>query len=240
MRKKVMYEIFSGILSILFTVIFLSNPVFAQESGENKINVAEDFVLISEQGNEQYYVSSNELLMAEVEQSELEQPRVWLAKNGDLVKEVNADIKFYSTEIDRTKREALLSPITRSGNLETSKQEMNSMGNIKATLRITYSYIPIGSKQGLHLCKATASYQRLLNEGVVVNSGELHYNVSGKIYKNGVFSQNGSIGNTYTGNTFSNKQLMPEGTCVTDRITAGANYTLYCTRGVTVNVNIPF
>ena len=80
----------------------------------------------------------------------------------------------------------------------------------------------------------------LVSEGVVVNSGSLYYNVSGKIYKNGVFNKNGQIGSTYSGKTFTNKQLMPEGTYVTDRITAGANYTLKCTRGVTVFVGITF
>lgn len=72
---------------VLFTVMFLSKTVFAQDNVDNVINASEEFVLISEQGNEQYYISNNELLLVEVDQSEMDCSQALLETNGDRVKQ---------------------------------------------------------------------------------------------------------------------------------------------------------
>ena len=235
MKKNIKQVTVVSLLCSLLTIMTLPIPVLAQE--ENSSN--DTFVLISDQENEQYYLSEDELLKVEITDASGMQPRLQMNEAGEMTKSVTKDIKFYSTNVNEEEKEEILSD-AKSGNLSKSNQGTNTMGNIRSTLTVRYSYMTAAGKRGLHLCKATASYERLSMEGVIVNSGELRYGAEGVIYVNGNFSRNGSITGSWNGKTFSNRQLMPEGTCVTDVMMAGTNYTLYCTRGVTVYVDVTF
>ena len=225
----------ASILISLLTIAAFPVSVFAQEEHDS----TDDFVLISDQGSEQYYLSEDELLKVEINDVSVPQTRSQSNEAGELTKSVTKDIKFYSTDVTEEERDELLAE-ARSGNLTKTNQGMNSMGNIRSNLSVSYSYMTAAGKQGLHLCKATASYTRLSMEGVVVNSGNLTYGAAGSIYSYGSFVRNDDITGSYSGTTFSNKQLMPEGTCVVDLMYGGVNYTIYCTRGVTVYVDVTF
>ena len=225
----------ASILISLLTITAFPVSVFAQEENDS----TDDFVLISDQGSEQYYLSEDELLKVEINDVSVPQTRSQSNEAGELTKSVTKDIKFYSTDVTEEERDELLAE-ARSGNLTKTNQGMNLMGNIRSNLSVSYSYMLAAGKQGLHLCKATASYTRLSMEGVIVNSGYMSYGAEGKVYSNGSFVRNGAVSNSYNGTTFTNRQLMPEGTCVTDLMQAVVNYTIYCSRGVTVFVDITF
>lgn len=160
--------------------------------------------------------------------------------NNEITKEVQADISIYTSDISADEKKKLIGTVTRSGSLSISNQNMNAASNIRATLSVTYSNSASGIS-GLHMCKSTGTYEQLASNGVIAQSSSLYWNASGKIYSNGSFVRNGSLGNTLNlGKTFSNVQLMPEGTCINSPISAGVTYTLYCTRSVTIPVQVTF
>ena len=78
-------------------------------------------------------------------------------------------------------------------------------------------------------------------EGVVPQTSSLYWTATGDIYTNGEFAKRGKVGTTinYSTPTFSNVSMMPSNQTI-DPVTAGVEYTLNCTRGVTIYVRIPF
>lgn len=128
-------------------------------------------------------------------------------------------------------------PILRSGSLTRTDQNRDNMGTCTASLKVTYSK-PSGR---LHLCKATGSATTSTSEGVRAQSSNLSYNAVGDRYINGVWSdkQDSGFSRNYSTPGFSNVQLMAESVSY-DVHTAGVSYTVYCSRGVTVTVYMPF
>lgn len=84
-----------------------------------------------------------------------------------------------------------------------------------------------------------ACNETLISEGVIPQTSSLYWHTDGSIYVNGTFSKDGSLGSTknYSTPTFSNVTLMSSNQSI-DPISAGATYTLNCSRGVTINVYI--
>lgn len=111
------------------------------------------------------------------------------------------------------------------------------MGNIRATLSVKYSWTSYGNPNLLRMISATSSYETLINEGVVAQTSSLYWRAEGEIYTNGNFTRKGILGKTinYTSPKFSNVTLMPSDQSIAP-ITAGATYTLNCSRGVTIKV----
>ena len=116
----------ASILISLLTIAAFPVSVFAQEENDS----TDDFVLISDQGSEQYYLSEDELLKVEINDVSVPQTRSQSNEAGELTKSVTKDIKFYSTDVTEEERDELLAE-ARSGNLTKTNQGMNSMGNIR-------------------------------------------------------------------------------------------------------------
>ncbi len=96
------------------------------------------------------------------------------AYDEEQAKNLTADVKVYRAtltdeEVDDLLSSDIIAPM--SGPLSTTKQEQNYMGNIRATLKVTYSRHMYDGYSTLHLCKATGTYTNLKpppNEGVSV------------------------------------------------------------------------
>ena len=75
----------------MLTITAFPVLVFAQEENDS----TDDFVLISDQGSEQYYLSEDELLKVEINDVSVPQTRSRSNEAGELTKSVTKDIKFY-------------------------------------------------------------------------------------------------------------------------------------------------
>lgn len=126
--------------------------------------------------------------------------------------------------------------------MNRSDEDTNPMGNIKAKLSVSYKKGTVNGKEELTLLSATSSYKVLIREGVTAKSSKLYYNVEGDIYKDGVNTKKKIMGFTkkFTSPTFNAVKLMGASYSVRNAINAGVTYTLYCTRGVEIEVRVRF
>lgn len=246
MRKsKKVFSIFS-----IFMCMSLLTPTIAfakNITNIEKSNISSDeSVLIANDGNTKYYVTNDELIKVKVTKlphikhyNSYGMESEGISEEGELTITNSYDIEFFTKDINQQERSDLLSPVTESVSLTRQDQALTSDGSIRATLSVGYSN-SAGGISGLHLCKATGTYTHLsYQSGIVAQSSTLYYTASGKVYSNGAFLKNGTIGFTKSyGPSFSNIQLMPEGTCLpySSLIYSAVVYTLNCSRGVTVEV----
>lgn len=231
-----------GLALLLTCAICLTSnvTVFANHTFANQ-NVSvemEDMQFIGDLNDSSYYLHNNELMKVTVEDissSSKAKSTDNINENKTMEKEIL--IHFYKTDLTNDEKKRYVT--SRTGSLDMYDTAMNPMGNIKAKLLLTYSFNKYNGQ--FHLCKATGTYETIINEGIVPQSSELYWSVIGAIYRNGSFVRNGTLGDSedFDTPTFSNIQLMNENESVVDVVTAGATYTLYCTRGVTINVYIP-
>lgn len=162
--------------------------------------------------------------------------------DGVMQKEVTA--KIYSRYISEEEKTVFRSrPST--GWLIRSDQAMNSMKHIRITFKVEYKD---NSDQiftdGYYLCfkSATGSWERIgPYEGVNPETSELHWRATGKIFNELGALRSGTLGFTRKYNTpsFTNVKMMDDGYYV-DAICAGALYTVYCTRGISIECSLPF
>ncbi|MFR6536705.1 MAG: hypothetical protein ACLUP2_01465 [Lachnospiraceae bacterium] len=120
--------------------------------------------------------------------------------------------------------------------LSKSDQAWDSSYTIKATLKVKYDYFG----NSLKIYSASGSFTRAAYNGVVINSGKLRYSATGQIYKNGQFQRNGTVSNTITSDSgvFTNTTLMGNNTEVRNPTIAGVVYSIYASRGVSVEVPV--
>ncbi len=195
-----------------------------------------------------FFLDNNDLFVIERSQPRINMQVTRNTLNQEIALCATTDIKAYKTTLTENEKNELSNSETitpLSGPLTSTKQEQNLMGNIRATLTVTYGRPVYGGYQTLHLCKATGTYQNLMpppNEGVSAQTSTLAYYATGKRFINGVQETNTTIGYTknYSSPTFSNVQLMPENVSMYLYEGANVDYTLYCTRGVTIEVYMPF
>ena len=135
--------------------------------------------------------------------------------------------------------------VTRNGNISKMGQDYSPYGSIHIQLTVNYSKPVINGETMLHLCTASGSWWRDgAIEGVSPTRAHFICRGNGHKYVNGVFAGTSEIGinKDISSISFSNMQLMPENTAYTDFVegSCGLDYSVYCTRGVDLFVNIPF
>lgn len=234
------YVILTAIFLLLFADI---NSVYA------KTNLNEKAVFLCAEDRNKYYIAGDSLIKLELveEIPVVKQVRQnSLIKSSELIKEKNVNIKLSSTYIDEKDKNNLLNPQTRAGWLTRTDESMNVMGNIRAKLSVVYtdnSNEELSDGYDLTLKSATGTWSRAgAIEGVYPQTSELYYGVTGSIYdSSGNFIKNGFEGFTkkFSTPTFTNISLMG-GKSAQFVVSAGVNYTIHCTRGVTVTVNMQF
>lgn len=214
--------------------------IVANSDGIKKINVIGS--------KNTYFLDGNELFA--IEASPVNANMQPLSEtDSESLNTIVTDIKVYKTKLTKDERDALrdaaiVTPM--SGPLTNTMQAQNLMGHIRATLSVSYGRPIYGGVQTLHLCKATGTFVYLIppsSEGVAARTSQLFYSAIGRRYINGVEENVVQIGLTenYSTPTFSNVQLMPENTSMDlEYGLTGVIYTLYATRGVTIEVNMPF
>ncbi len=153
--------------------------------------------------------------------------------------ENDIDFKIYEGILDAKE---IQSTGISTNSLTRFDEEENSMGNIRAKLSVSYKKGKINNDDTLTLLSATSSYKTLAHNGVVAQTSKLYYNVEGSLYKNGKRIRGAIMGFTkkYSTPTFTSVTLMGPSYAVGDPIAAGVRYTLYCSRGVTINVSVSF
>lgn len=248
-----MKKLVAFILGVLL-IIGMSAPTYAAADGQpngsatisTKMVGVEQLDVVG--SNDTFFLDGNDLFVIETVPVEETIHHV-SPFSLESTKEVTADIKVYKTTLTDEEAGALndfnvITPM--SGPLTNTKQEQNAMGNIRATLSVSFDRPIYNGRQTLHLCKASGSFVNLMpppNEGVKAETSQLYYFSQGKRYLNGVEDINTTLGftNNYTTPTFTNIQLMPENTSmVTFFGGTGVTYTLYCTRSVTIVVGMEF
>lgn len=193
--------------------------------------------LLQKDGASTYYLLNDRIIKTVVKLANEET----IKSEGNIYnKEADVNVTLYES------KKLQLSEIKRltssKSALNKSDSAMNKSGNIKAKLKVKYTWTTIKNKELLRLISATSSYKKIIQgEGVVPQKSKLYWRADGTIYTNNVAGKRGTLGKTtnYSKPTFSNVTLMPS-TKKIDPVTAGVEYTLYCTRGVTIKVNIPF
>jgi len=211
------------ILSLCFT---MGNPVFAAGSGETETQAE----FIANQGNTSIYINGNRILKVVVNTPQQMSSYDGVVNEGEeITSNMDVNVSFYESDPLTNAEIAAV----RAGELTKSDEATNPMGNIRARLSVTYSW----SSNLLRMIRASSSYETLISEGVVARTSSLYWHAEGRIYENGSFLKKGSLGNTknYSSPTFTNVTLMSSSRSI-DPISAGATYTLYCSRGVTINV----
>lgn len=228
-----MKKIISLVLVICIFSLFVTSAVAQTSSICNQSTVG-SAELITSEGNVSYYISEDRLLKAVViaPNNFLTSPA---ARTSDGIMTAFAEVNVEFYESAPLSMEDIL--MIRSGELTKYQEEVNPMGNVKAKLYVDYSWSSYSNPNLLRLISATSDYSILKNEGVIPQTCSLYWNAAGDIYDEGEYSRRGEIGDTinYTSPTFTNIQLMPESQGI-DPLVAGVNYTLYCTRGVTITV----
>lgn len=216
------------ILTILSLCATTTNTVFAMETNEPESQAE----FIKTEGNASIYLDGNKILKVVVDNPEpIAACNETQNESGEITSSVDVDVRFYESE-PLTNEEIV---VVRAGELTKSDEAINPMGNIRARLSVTYSW----SSDLLRMIRASSSYETLISEGVIPQTSSLYWHTDGSIYVNGTFSKDGSLGSTknYSTPTFSNVTLMSSNQSI-DPISAGATYTLNCSRGVTINVYI--
>lgn len=169
-----------------------------------------------------------------ISEDSVNQPNISLTQSYNQLYEVTKSINVSVYISDNLPNDIIES--LKSGNLTASNQAVNYMGNVRTTLYITYSW----NSNRLRMISASSEYE-ILNtaEGVIPQTSSLYWRATGDIYSNNIFSYRGEVGNTisYQSPSFSNVSLMPSSQNI-DAILAGATYTLYCTRSVTIPVSV--
>ena len=238
MKKKLIFPIALASCMTFTPISIFANSQYSENT--NSYVTIEEGKYIGSIENNSYYLNGNELIKVTIENTEekvdTNQNKIKsLDEERYIEKKVNLSV--YKTNL--TDNEAITYQMARSGNLDMYDTAMNPMGNIKAKLKLTYNLDRYNNL--FHLCKATGSYETIISEGVIPETSEFHWNASGSIYRNGSFVKNGHLGDTknFRTPTFSNVQMMDENESLKDVTVAGASYTLYCTRGVTINVFLP-
>lgn len=223
-------------LTVICLCLVLSNTAFAQSNSTVEATSAE---FIKSEGNTSYYLEGDRLLKVVTDAPEaVSMCSAIQSTDGTLTTSAEIDIKFYESDPLTEEEIALL----RAGTLTASNEATNPMGNVKAKLSVNYSYPYMNKPSLLRLISATSSYTMLISgEGVVPQTSSLYWNAEGDIYTNGEFTKRGMIGTTtnYSTPTFSNVALMPS-TQTIDPLVAGVIYTLNCTRGIKIDVHVPF
>lgn len=220
----------------LFTATCLIITMFSTTAfAESNIAVNDKKAeLLKEDGNTSYYLDGDKILKVVVDTPKSLMMRGG-AKNADgtMTSSADVNVKFY--ESSPLSQEELLQ--VKAGTLTKTEEATNPMGNIRATLSVKYSWTSYGNPNLLRMISATSSYETLINEGVVAKTSSLYWRAEGEIYTNGNFTRKGILGKTinYTSPKFSNVTLMPSDQSIAP-ITAGATYTLNCSRGVTIKV----
>lgn len=231
MKKKI-----ASLLTVICLCLVLTNTAFAQSNSTVEATTAE---FINSEGNTSYYLEGDRLLKVVTDAPEaVSMCSAMQSPDGTLTTSAEIDIKFYESDPLTEEEIALL----RAGELTASNEATNPMGNVRANLSVKYSYPYMNKPALLRLISATSSYTMLISgEGVVPQTSSLYWNAEGDIYTNGSFTKRGVIGNTinYSTPTFSNVAIMPSNQTI-DPIVAGVEYTLNCTRGITIYVRIPF
>ena len=230
MNKKIIATLMSVCLSIISV-----NSVFAQTNVPDKTTQAE---FIKSEGNTSFYLNGDKILKVVVTAPKtLDAKKEVRNADGTMTSSADVDVRLYESA-PLTEEEIILA---RAGELTNTDEATNPMGNITAKLSVKYSWTSFGDPKLLRLISATSSYKTNISEGVVAQTCSLYWHAEGAIYKNGVFEKKGSLGTTknYTSPTFSNVTLMSSSQSI-EPLGAGVTYTLVCTRGVTIDVRIPF
>lgn len=220
----------------LFAATCLSITLFSTTAfAESNIAVNDKKAeLLKEDGNTSYYLDGDKILKVVVDTPKSMMMRGGI-KNADGTMTSNADVNVKFYESSPLSQEELLQ--VRAGTLTKTEEATNPMGNVRATLSVNYSWTSYGNPNLLRMISATSSYEILINEGVVPQTSSLYWRAEGNVYTNGNFTRKDVLGKTinYTSPKFSNVSLMPSSQSI-DPITAGATYTLNCSRGVTIKV----
>lgn len=231
MKKRIAF-----LLSVICLCLALSNTAFAQTNLSVEAKSAE---FINSEGDTSYYLEGDKLLKVVTNVPKAVSMRNAIQNaDGTLTTSAEIDIEFY--ESDSLTKEEIAS--LRAGEMTASSEATNPMGNVRATLSVKYSYPYMAKPALLRMISATSSYTMLIaGEGVVPQTSSLYWRAEGDIYTNGEFTRRGSISDTidYSTPTFSNVSLMPSNQTI-DPVTAGVEYTLNCTRGITIYVRVPF
>lgn len=220
------------IFILVICLCLIPSEIANAQSNGSEDNKAE---LLKEDGTTSYYLNENKIMKVVVSEQE---------PISTLGEAVNDEIKMASSEVDiRFYESETLTleeiELARAGELTKVDEATNPMGNVKAKLTVKYSFDSYSNL--LRLISATSSYNILIAEGVSPQTCSLYWHAEGKIYNNGTFVKNGILGNElkYVKPTFTNVTIMPAGQSI-DPFLAGVRYTLNCTRGVTIAINIPF
>lgn len=231
MKKKI-----ASLLTAICLCLALSNTAFAQSNSAVETTAAE---FINSEGDTSYYLEGDRLLKVVTDAPEAVSMLSAIQNtDGTLTTSAEIDIKFYESDPLTEEEIALL----RAGEMTATNEATNPMGNVRAKLSVKYSYPYMSKPALLRMISATSSYTMLIaGEGVVPQTSSLYWHASGDIYTNGEFTKRGDIGTTinYSAPTFSNVSIMPSNQTI-DPVTAGVEYTLNCTRGITIYVRIPF
>lgn len=222
------------IISIPVVIIFFSLSLTTFAATSSSLCLSEP-QLIESDSNCDYYLNENKLLkIQKISEGSANHPNISLVQSYNQLYEVTKTINvsvYVSDDLPNNIIESL-----KSGNLTASNQAVNYMGNVRTTLHITYSW----NSNRLRMISASSEYE-ILNtaEGVIPKTSSLYWRATGDIYSNNIFSYRGEVGNTisYQSPSFSNVSLMPSNQNI-DAILAGATYTLYCTRSVTIPVSV--
>ena len=120
----------------------------------------DDYILFAETETTQIYLSEDELLRVDI--TDVGTPSIKKLLNGHFEQTTVKDISVSQEPLSFADKKSIQEEGLKSGSLTRTDQNQNSMGNYRITLKVTYS----NGTAGLHLCKATGSYTRLLYEGV--------------------------------------------------------------------------
>lgn len=155
------------------------------------------------------------------------------------VKNCDRSFAFYYLELTPQEVSNILTVFLRESLLTKSDQATDSVGAVQATLSVKYSN---EGDQGYYLHSATGSAKAIHNEGVNPQTSQLEWTITGQRYYLGSEAGRGVYGDTieFSQPGFSNYRMMTEGESVVPWSDSGVTYTCYCTRGVSVSVQIPF
>ena len=238
---------------MILTCFLFNTTVFAVEEGtivqENneiiRVSMENAVEIPSIELNTAYFLEDRTL--TKIEYAKPNSSISYVDSNGEFEKTFGLDIDIYSIDVTEEERTALLNGSIQpmSSNL-TKTDQANGSGNILATLTVKYARpIQNDGTKALHLCKATGSYERTGSiEGVYPETSNLYWHCYGRKYINGI-DQGLTLGEGFNRNystpTFSNIQLMSESLAMLPVSGgAGVNYTIYCSRGVEIEVAMPF
>ncbi|WP_411656388.1 hypothetical protein [Anaeromassilibacillus sp. SJQ-1] len=246
-----MKKFISLILCLVMICCVISIP--ASADAYNSINLSETFstpnLIISlpksaniikndSQSNTIYYLDSNTLYRVKYDESNSQKK---IERNGLYqVKSCDSSFEFYCLELTPQEVSNIFTDSSlRESLLTKSDQATDCVGAVQATLSVKYSN---EGDQGYHLHSATGSAKAIHNEGVNPQTSQLEWTITGQRYYLGSEAGRGVYGDTieFSQPGFSNYRMMTEGESVVPWSDSGVTYTCYCTRGVSVSVQIPF